>query len=156
MSPAPVIAATPTRAGLPADYEDLASRLRLSINRLNRRLRQESLEGLSPAQSSALGAVNRLDSPTLGELAAGEQVQPPTMTKIVAFLADAGMVTRVTDPSDRRSARVHITPVGKRTLERIRTRKNAFLIQRLTALGPDELAGADDLVALLEHLLEQP
>ena len=153
MPPAPVT--TPTSAGLPGDYEDLASRLRLSINRLNRRLRQESLEGLSPAQSSALGTVNRLSSPTLGELAAVEQVQPPTMTKIVAFLADAGMVTRVTDPSDRRSARVSITPTGKRTLERIRTRKNAFLIQRLTALNPDELAHAGDLMDLLEHLLDE-
>ncbi len=46
--------------------EELASRLRLSINRLHRLLRQESLAGLSPAQASALGAVNRLGSPTLG------------------------------------------------------------------------------------------
>jgi DNA-binding MarR family transcriptional regulator len=155
MPPAPVTTSTSTPVGLPSDYEDLASRLRLSINRLNRRLRQESLEGLSPAQSTALGAVNRLGSPTLGELAAMEQVQPPTMTKIVAFLADAGMVTRVTDPSDRRSPRVNITPAGKRTLERIRTRKNAFLIQRLTALNPDELAHAGDLMDLLEHLLDE-
>jgi len=135
------------------DAEELASRLRLSINRLHRMLRQESLAGLSPAQASALGAVNRLGSPTLGELAAIEQVQPPTMTKIVATLADGGMVTRITDASDRRSARVRITPAGKRSLERIRTLKNAFLIRRLAELSPDEQAGAADLVALLEHLV---
>jgi DNA-binding MarR family transcriptional regulator len=135
------------------DAEELASRLRLSINRLHRMLRQESLAGLSPAQASALGAVNRLGSPTLGELAAVEQVQPPTMTKIVATLADAGMVTRVTDASDRRSARVRITPAGKRSLERIRTLKNAFLTRRLAELSPDERAGAADLVGLLEHLV---
>jgi DNA-binding MarR family transcriptional regulator len=133
--------------------EELASRLRLSINRLHRLLRQESLAGLSPAQASALGAVNRLGSPTLGELAAIEQVQPPTMTKIVATLADAGMVTRVTDASDRRSARVRITPAGKRSLERIRTLKNAFLTRRLAELSPDERAGAAELVDLLEHLV---
>jgi DNA-binding MarR family transcriptional regulator len=132
---------------------DLPSRLRLSINRLHRLLRQESLAGLSPAQASALGAVNRLGSPTLGELAAVEQVQPPTMTKIVATLADAGMATRITDATDRRSARVRITPDGTRTLERIRTLKNAFLTRRLAELSPDEQAGAADLVALLEHLV---
>ena len=120
----------------------MASRLRLSINRLHRLLRQESLAGLSPAQASALGAVNRLGSPTLGELAAIEQVQPPTMTKIVASLADAGMVTRVTDAADRRSARVRITPAGKRSMERIRTLKNAFLTRRLAELSPEEQAGA--------------
>lgn len=148
--------ATPTTApetrGV-VDNEELASRLRLNINRLHRRLRQESLAGLSPAQASALGAVNRLGSPTLGELAAIEQVQPPTMTRIVATLTDSGMVTRVTDVADRRSARVRITPAGKRSLERIRTLKNAFLTRRLADLSPSEQGRATELIALLEHLL---
>jgi len=150
------MAATPTTAPEPrvaVDNEELASRLRLNINRLHRRLRQESLAGLSPAQASALGAVNRLGSPTLGELAAIEQVQPPTMTRIVATLTDSGMVTRVADVADRRSARVRITPAGKRSLERIRTLKNAFLTRRLADLSPTEQARATELIALLEHLL---
>jgi DNA-binding MarR family transcriptional regulator len=135
--------------------EELASRLRLNINRLHRRLRQEALAGLSPAQASALGAVYRLENPTLGELAATEQVQPPTMTRIVASLQEAGMITRVTDAADRRSARVHITPAGKRALDRIRTLKNAFLTRRLADLSPAEQERADELISLLEHLLEE-
>ena len=63
------------------------------------------------------------------------------------------MVTRVTDDADRRSARVRITPDGRRTLERIRTLKNAFLARRLSELSPEEQAGAAELVALLEHLV---
>jgi DNA-binding MarR family transcriptional regulator len=133
--------------------EEVAGRLRSAVNRLQRRLRQESLGGLSPAQASALGSVSRHGSPTLGELAAIEQVQPPTMTRIVASLAEAGMVTRVADANDRRSARVSITPAGERALERMRTRKNAFLVRRLGELGPDEQRRATELVALLEHLL---
>jgi DNA-binding MarR family transcriptional regulator len=150
-----VLDADADRAGAAGnhDSEELASRLRLSINRLHRLLRQESLAGLSPAQASALGAVKRLGSPTLGELAAVEQVQPPTMTRIVATLAEAGMVTRITDDADRRSARVRITPAGRRALERIRTLKNAYLARRLAELSPEEQAGAADLVALLEHLV---
>jgi DNA-binding MarR family transcriptional regulator len=92
----------------------------------------------------------------LGELAALEQVQPPTITRIVAGLAEAGMVTRVADANDRRSARVRTTPAGERALERIRTRKNAFLLRRLDQLGADEQLHAAELVALLEHLLEEP
>jgi DNA-binding MarR family transcriptional regulator len=134
--------------------EEVAGRLRIAINRLQRRLRQESLGGLSPAQASALGSVNRHGSPTLGELAAIEQVQPPTMTRIVASLTEAGMVTRVADAADRRSARVRITPSGERALERVRTRKTAFLLRRLAELGPDEQLRTAELVALLEHLLE--
>ncbi len=141
---------------VPETRDDVAGRLRTAVNRLQRRLRQESLGGLSPAQASALGSVNRHGSPTLGELAAMEQVQPPTMTRIVASLAEAGMVTRVADANDRRSARVRITAAGERSLERMRTRKNAFLVRRLAELGPDEQRRAAELVALLEHLLEEP
>ena len=93
-------------------HEEVAGRLRSAVNRLQRRLRQESLGGLSPAQASALGSVSRHGNPTLGELAAIEQVQPPTMTRIVAGLAEAGMVTRVVDANDRRSARVRSTAAG--------------------------------------------
>ena len=133
--------------------EEVAGRLRIAVNRLQRRLRQESLGGLSPAQASALGSVSRHGSPTLGELAALEQVQPPTMTRIVASLAGAGMVTRAADANDRRSARVRITPAGERALARMRTRKNAFLLRRLGELSPDEQRHATELVELLEHLL---
>jgi DNA-binding MarR family transcriptional regulator len=136
--------------------EEVAGRLRIAINRLQRRLRQESLGGLSPAQASALGSVHRHGNPTLGELAAIEQVQPPTITRIVAGLAEAGMVTRVADVNDRRSARVRTTPSGERALERIRTRKNAFLRRRLDDLGADEQLLAAELVALLERILEEP
>ena len=72
--------------------EELASRLRVAVTRLNRKLRQQALAGLSPAQASALGTVNRLINPTLGELAAAEQVQPPTVTRLVTSLESAGLV----------------------------------------------------------------
>jgi DNA-binding MarR family transcriptional regulator len=140
----------------PLSNEDVAGRLRIAVNRLQRRLRQQSLGGLSPAQASALGSVHRHGSPTLGELAALEQVQPPTMTRIVANLADAGMVTREADANDRRSARVRLTPAGERALERMRTLKHAFLLRRLGDLDPEEQRRAADLVLLLEHLLEEP
>jgi DNA-binding MarR family transcriptional regulator len=147
----------PARTAEPTlTHEEVASRLRIAVNRLQRRLRQESLGGLSPAQASALGSVSRHGNPTLGELAALEQVQPPTMTRIVAGLADAGMVTRVADANDRRSARVRTTAAGERALERMRTRKNAFLLRRLDQLSMAEQRHAAELVALLEHLLVEP
>ena len=147
----------PTRSESPTlTNEEVAGRLRSAVNRLQRRLRQESLGGLSPAQASALGSVRRLGNPTLGELAATEQVQPPTVTRIVAGLAEAGMVTRVADTNDRRSAWVRLTPAGERALEGVRTRKNAFLLRRLGQLSEEEQQRAAELVALLEHVLAEP
>jgi DNA-binding MarR family transcriptional regulator len=136
-----------------ASDEVLATRLRVAVTRLNRRLRQQSLAGLSPAQASALGTVNRLDGLTLGELAAAEQVQPPTATRLVTSLEGAGLVARETDETDRRVVRVRITTEGRRTLQRIRTLKNAYLTRRLAALDPAEHELAEALTSLLEHLV---
>lgn len=153
-SPRPTTLADPQkRAGVPAADEELATRLRVAVTRLNRRLRQQSLAGLSPAQASALGTVNRLDSPTLGELAAAEQVQPPTVTRLVGSLEGAGLVARETDGLDRRVVRVRVTGEGRRTLQRIRTLKNAYLNRRLAALDPAEQELAEAMTSLLEHLV---
>jgi DNA-binding MarR family transcriptional regulator len=141
------------RAGGPEADDELAARLRVAVTRLNRKLRQQALAGLSPAQASALGTVNRLTNPTLGELAAAEQVQPPTVTRLVTSMESAGLVARETDGVDRRVVRVRITAEGRRNLQRIRTLKNAFLTRRLAALNPAEKMLADDLTSLLEHLV---
>jgi DNA-binding MarR family transcriptional regulator len=136
-----------------APDDELATRLRVAVTRLNRKLRQQSLAGLSPAQASALGTVNRLRSLTLGELAAAEQVQPPTVTRLVRSLEDAGLVVRETDSVDRRVVRITITAEGRRTLQRIRTLKNAYLNRRLATLGPHEQELAEAMTSLLEHLV---
>ena len=136
--------------------EELAARLRVAVTRLNRRLRQESPAGVSPAQASALGSVDRLGKPTLGELAEREQVQPPTMTRLVGGLEAAGLVSRLSDAGDGRVVRVQLTPGGRRTLERTRTLKNAFLSRGLAALDPADRAAAAALTALLERLVEEP
>ena len=114
-SPPAGTARAPSGRSTPAEAE-LAARLRMAVTRLHRRLRQQAAGGLTPSQASALVGVERLGSPTLGALAARESVQPPTMTKVVGALEELGYVTRVTDPSDRRVARVTITPAGAETL----------------------------------------
>jgi DNA-binding MarR family transcriptional regulator len=139
--------------GAVASDDELASRLRVAVVRLNRKLRQQALAGLSPAQASALGTVNRLANPTLGELAAAEQVQPPTVTRLVASLESAGLVARETDDVDRRVVRVKITAEGRRNLQRIRSLKNAYLNRRLAALDPAEQQLAEAMTSLLEHLV---
>ena len=135
-----------------ADAE-LASRLRLAVTRLHRRLRQQSAGGLTQSQASALASVGQLESPTLGALAARESVQPPSMTRIVAALEGLGHVTRVVDPADRRVARVTLTDSGRDVLQRSRSLKNAFLADQLRRLSPEERNGVGELTVLLERLV---
>ena len=53
---------------------------------------------------------SRLTAPIGGLMAAAERVQPPTITRIVARLEEGGLVTREIDPSDRRVARIRLSP----------------------------------------------
>ncbi|MDR3650760.1 MAG: MarR family transcriptional regulator [Acidimicrobiales bacterium] len=135
---------------------EMAARLRLAILRMSRRLRQQVAGGVTSSQVSALATVERLGTPTLGELATSEQVQPPSMTKIVVGLEAAGLVSRQEEETDRRIVRVKLTAEGRRTLARSRSLRNAYLVRRLRRLSADERAALGDVVALLEHLVEQP
>jgi DNA-binding MarR family transcriptional regulator len=140
------------------DETELASRLRLAVTRLHRRLRQHAAGGLTQTQASALASIGQLGSPTLGALAARESVQPPSMTRIVGALDELGHVSRVIDPADRRVARVTLTAQGHEVLHRSRSLKNAFLAQQLHRLSPDERQALGNLTVLLERLvtLDEP
>jgi DNA-binding MarR family transcriptional regulator len=140
-------------AGGEATDAELASRLRLAVTRLHRRLRQHSAGGLTQSQASALASIGQLESPTLGALAARESVQPPSMTRVVAALEALGHVARVVDPADRRVARVTLTDSGRDVLQRSRSLRNAYLADQLRALSPEERQGMGELTVLLERLV---
>ena len=135
---------------------ELASSLRLSVTRLARRLRQQaSAEAeVSPSQLATLSSVERLGPVTLGDLAAVERVQPPTMTRIVAGLEEAGLVSRHVDERDRRIARVQTTVAGRKFLERTRSRKDVYLSSRIRTLDADDRAVLARAAVILERLLE--
>jgi DNA-binding MarR family transcriptional regulator len=133
----------------------LAPRLRLVVTRLARRLRQHADATVSPTQLAALATIDREGSLTLGELAALEQVQPPTITAAVGRMEERGLVVRVRDLADRRVARVEITAEGHRLLERSRSRKTAYLERRLDALTPDEQETLAAAAGILERVLEE-
>lgn len=135
---------------------DAASRLRLVVTRLGRKLRRHAGEDLTPSQASALVSVERHGAITLGGLSTVENVSPPTLTKVIAALEERGLVARSSDPSDRRVARVEATVEGSELLERTRSRGSAYLAARLQSLPPDDLAALERALAVLERLAENP
>jgi DNA-binding MarR family transcriptional regulator len=136
-----------------ADHE-LATRLRLAIARSARRLRQEAGTDLSPSLTAALATIERFGPLTPTELAARERVQRPTVTRVACRLEERGLVTRAPDPADGRSALITLTPAGRELLAEIRTRKDAFLSERVEALTPEDRATLERAAALLEGMLE--
>ena len=133
---------------------ELASRLRLAVTRLARRLRTQLPGELSPSQLATLASVEHLGPITLGELSAAERVKPPTMTKIVACLEEQGLVSRTVDQSDRRVARVEATPAGLAFLDDSRQQKDAYLAQRLRILTDEDRTVLEQAAGVLERILE--
>jgi DNA-binding MarR family transcriptional regulator len=136
-----------------ADVE-LASQLRIALARIARRLRQEAGTDLSPSQTAALATIERHGPLTPSELASRERVQRPTAARLLGRLEESGLVTRTASVADKRSALIAITPAGRALLAAARTRKDAFLSERLDALGADDRATLERAAALLEGMLE--
>ncbi|HEY2636431.1 MAG TPA: MarR family transcriptional regulator [Solirubrobacteraceae bacterium] len=140
----------------PSAVPELASRLRFAVTRTARRLRQEAAPaGLSPTLTAALATVDRLGPLTPSELAAAERIQRPTATRILARLEADGLLERAADPADRRSWLVSATPTGRALLHEVRTRKEAFLAERLAALEAADLAALERAATVLERLLAE-
>ncbi|MFF5208016.1 MarR family winged helix-turn-helix transcriptional regulator [Streptosporangium sp. NPDC000396] len=131
----------------------LASALRVSLARLNRRLRrQAAVHSLTPTQLATLAAVERHSGITPGELAELEKVQPPSMTRVIAALDERGLVSRTPHPTDRRQVTVSVTEQGTTLLKEERRRKEAWLTQRLKELTPEEKAVLRQAAPILEKL----
>jgi DNA-binding MarR family transcriptional regulator len=92
---------------------------------------------------------------TLGELAAAEQVRPPTMTRIVQGLEAAGLARRVRDREDRRVHHLHATAKGRRVTQHGRERRVANLATLLSRLSADEMVRVREAAELVEQALAQ-
>jgi DNA-binding MarR family transcriptional regulator len=133
----------------------IASRLNSAAVHLLRRLRREDRAlGISVARLSALSVVVFGGPLTLGELAAAEDVTPPTITRLVAALEADGLVTRVRDPGDGRVIRVQATAKGKRVMERGRTRRTETLAAQLAGLTEADLDALERAADILDALTE--
>jgi DNA-binding MarR family transcriptional regulator len=136
------------------DTAELAARLRMSIARMARFLRQQDQGELPPGQTSALATIVQLGPMTLGDVAARERIAPPSVTKAVEQLVSRGLVARRVDPTDRRVVLVEATADGRRLLEANRARRNEWLAHQLEQLDTAEVAQLGALLDVLEHLVE--
>ncbi|GAB2744445.1 MarR family winged helix-turn-helix transcriptional regulator [Nocardioides pakistanensis] len=145
---------SPTIEQLARTDAGLAAALRVSVARLTRRLRSERdpENELSIGQLSVLGALFRGGACSIGELAAQERVQPPSMTRTVNCLEDAGYVLRRPHETDGRQVVIELADKGRATLDADRRRRDAWLNQRLRELTPEERSVLRKAAPILERL----
>jgi DNA-binding MarR family transcriptional regulator len=126
-----------------------------AIHALRHARREDAASGLTAARLSALSVLVFSGPRTLGELAAAEQVRPPTMTGIVRGLEQDGLARRGPDPRDARVVRVQATAKGKRVLQQARQRRIDALADRLSSLQADEVALVKRAAELVDQALRR-
>jgi DNA-binding MarR family transcriptional regulator len=132
----------------------IADRLHSAAIHLLRRVRkQDAVTGEGPARLSALSVLMFGGPKTLGELAAAEQVKPPTMSRIVAGLARSRLIVIRNDPSDARRMRIRASASGKRMLEGARRRRIAELAAQLARMDSEERALVGQATEILRNML---
>ena len=132
---------------------DLADRLHSASIHLLRRLRRTDPQtGVTAAQLSALSVL--MGGPrTIGELAAAEQVQPPTISRVVRELEALGLVSRRRDADDGRVVWIEWTPKGRDVLTRGRELRVAALAEQIASLSAEQRATLGAGMEVLERIL---
>jgi DNA-binding MarR family transcriptional regulator len=87
---------------------------------------------------------------TPGALAVRERVGPPSMTRVIASLAELGLVARTAHPVDGRQVLDSVSPAGADLVEGERRASQDWLKRRLARLDPEhrrDLLVAADLTS---------
>ena len=139
-----------------ANERSLASRLRLAVVRLNRKLRAQRTNSMvTLTQLAALSTVYKCGPLTPGELAAKEGVQPPSMTRVIAALEEMGFVTRQPHPTDGRQAIVALSEAGRVFHDAQVMAKEAWLDRRLAELTDEERELLDKAAEIIDRMAGQ-
>jgi DNA-binding MarR family transcriptional regulator len=137
------------------DPVTVANGLRPALLHLNRRLRRELAPlGITGGQAALLWAIRTNPGIGVRGLAALEGVSMPAVSSHVDRLEAAGLVARRRSELDRRRVELDVTESGLRILRSARSRRTAWLADRLRRLEPDELERVEAALPALNKLLE--
>jgi DNA-binding MarR family transcriptional regulator len=137
------------------DTTTLANRLRPVLLKLNRELRHEihSL-GVTGGQVSLLVQIKYHPGIGMRELAALERISVPGMSKFVARLEEAALVQRAPVEGDQRRVGLTLTAAGQKVLRSVKSKRTAWLADRLRHLDEDDLEAIDAAIEPLARLLD--
>ncbi|WP_093085780.1 MarR family winged helix-turn-helix transcriptional regulator [Pseudonocardia oroxyli] len=130
-----------------------ASRLRLGIARLQRRIRIDS--GDSPLQLAVLSTIELHGALRVSELAKIEAVSVATMSRVVTALCEKALVERTADPLDGRGKLVALSHVGRARLQETRSLRTTLVARRLSRLDEEHRAAIRAALPAIESLLNE-
>jgi DNA-binding MarR family transcriptional regulator len=135
--------------------DDGAIRLRRVIAKLARQLTSSSTgAGLTPSQASVLGLIVARGPLGLAELGDLEGLNPTMLSRVISRLTAMGLIDRIPDPDDLRSASVISTAAGRDTDQQIKALRAAAVSRCMELLPPGRAAAVTDALPALEELAE--
>jgi DNA-binding MarR family transcriptional regulator len=120
--------------------------------RLARQLRRRESSDLTITQLSALATVVQAGPLGVGQLAEIEGLPSPAATRLADRLEEAGLISRQTNPADRRGVQLVASKAGNQLVARRAQLGNAWLAERLSALSRADRLAIERAVTLLESL----
>jgi DNA-binding MarR family transcriptional regulator len=135
-----------------------ATRLRTVLGRLSRQLRTTSAStdaGLTPTKISVLLSVDRRGRSRISEVAELEALNPTLLSRTISTLVDAGLLDRVCDAGDRRTAWVQVTDEGHQLAERMRRERTDVVNRGMSALPAVERRIVEQAIPALEALADE-
>jgi len=138
---------------MPETSEQIADQLHSAAIHLLRRIRlEDSASGLTAPRLSALSVVVHAGPLSMTDLAAAEQIQAPSMTRLVASLERLGLIARKIDPADGRRVMVRATKQGKVVLQTGKRRRILTLAKRISSLTSRDAACLAQAAKIMESL----
>jgi DNA-binding MarR family transcriptional regulator len=132
----------------------VANDLRPVLMKLARELRREVQSlGITGGQASLLFQIRSRRGIGARELAELERMSPAAMSGYIDRLEKARLVTRLVDEHDRRRQVLALTNDGERVLRSVKSRRTAWLAERLERLDPAELEAIEEALGPLAGLL---
>ena len=132
------------------ELQGLLGELVQANSRLVRIAAQETGSTESPATWRTLRVLQQSGPMRIGELAALSRVAQPTMTKIIAGLAERGWVDRLADESDARAWLIEVTDAGVTAVDAWVDQVASALHPYFADLSADELDALRRTVRLLQ------
>jgi DNA-binding MarR family transcriptional regulator len=136
--------------------ENFDSELRVTIQRLARRLRSERAgSDITDGQFSVLCVLAKDGPLGLGDLSDSERVTPPSMNRTVNALVESGYATRSGSPDDGRKVLIDVTETGHTVINETRRRRDAWFSRRLADLSPEQRHTLELCAPVLRELADQ-
>lgn len=135
---------------------DTAARLRHAIARLWRRMRDSTPStGLTQTEASVLFSTARRGPVRMSDLARDEDLNPTMLSRVVAGLAERGLLERVQDPADRRAVIVQATEQAADLREQVLRARTDVLAAHLERLSPRDARALERALPVLERLVDE-